>query len=446
MKYTTTYKTVLLYLLLLMQCPNIKGQEIKDVKPLAVGDTLPELLLSDILNFEGDTIRLSDYKGKAILLDFWATWCTPCVAAFPKLMDIQQRFKNDLQIILLSSDKEEKIRMFYKDRTDFPFPTVLCKPSSTVRKLFPHREIPHYILIDSDHKINAITDGTSINMESVERLIRKLPFTLYQKDDSLKMLDLRGMVVDSIDVGSMNVRTISIDSTVQYGSQISGYDWRITGGADFSRKGYENRFLEFRNYSVIALYRMAYFGLNSAYKDMVLIENPNENLDYPIGATKQDYEDWRVKHTYSYRVILPPHRADIALRYQYMQRDLKNFFGLNARFEERMVDCLVLTSKSPERLLSKGAEPSRDVKVNDRIVLTNLPLSALISSLGKFGVNYTGDFSQQRLPIINETGITENIDVSLMDIYSRQSLMKALERYGLKLEKQKRNCKVLVIK
>lgn len=48
-----------------------------------------------LTNLEGKTIKLSDYKGKMVVLDFWATWCGPCRASFPKMQELVTKYKND---------------------------------------------------------------------------------------------------------------------------------------------------------------------------------------------------------------------------------------------------------------------------------------------------------------------------------------------------------------
>ena len=57
---------------------------------------------------EGKTIRLSDYKGKVIILDFWATWCGPCRKGIPDLIAIQKEFGKDVVVIGISLDEGTK--------------------------------------------------------------------------------------------------------------------------------------------------------------------------------------------------------------------------------------------------------------------------------------------------------------------------------------------------
>lgn len=71
------------------------------------GDKAPDFQLK---SFEGKTIKLSDYKGKVIIIDFWATWCSPCRKGIPDLISIQKDFSNDVVIIGISLDGEQTIK------------------------------------------------------------------------------------------------------------------------------------------------------------------------------------------------------------------------------------------------------------------------------------------------------------------------------------------------
>ncbi len=61
-------------------------------------------------SFDGKTVKLSDYKGKVIIIDFWATWCPPCRKGIPDLISIQNDYKNDVVIIGISLDGEKTLK------------------------------------------------------------------------------------------------------------------------------------------------------------------------------------------------------------------------------------------------------------------------------------------------------------------------------------------------
>ena len=89
-----------------------------EFKELRIGDKVPDIEFA-MLNYPTQKARLSDFKGKLIILDYWATWCSSCLKQFPKLDSLQRQFK-DVKILLVNSkrtgDTEEKIKSFLEKR------------------------------------------------------------------------------------------------------------------------------------------------------------------------------------------------------------------------------------------------------------------------------------------------------------------------------------------
>ena len=89
---------------------NINAADKKDNDNIIVkldGDKAPDFSLKSV---DGKTIRLSDYKDKVVIVDFWATWCPPCRRGIPDLVSIQKEFKDKLVIIGISLDGEKTIK------------------------------------------------------------------------------------------------------------------------------------------------------------------------------------------------------------------------------------------------------------------------------------------------------------------------------------------------
>jgi thiol-disulfide isomerase/thioredoxin len=67
-----------------------------------ITDAAPDFTLYTL---NGDEVKLSDYLGKVVILDFWATWCAPCRKGIPDLISIQNEYKDDLVVIGISFDQ-----------------------------------------------------------------------------------------------------------------------------------------------------------------------------------------------------------------------------------------------------------------------------------------------------------------------------------------------------
>ena len=70
---------------------------------ITVGDNMAD---ADLLDEDGNTKRLADYLGKYLLLDFWASWCGPCRAAFPELKEIAETYRDILTVIAINQDAD----------------------------------------------------------------------------------------------------------------------------------------------------------------------------------------------------------------------------------------------------------------------------------------------------------------------------------------------------
>lgn len=79
--------------------------------------------LSTFVDLDGQAVELSDFKGKKVLLNFWATWCRPCIEEMPALLRAQEQLTSENYVLLLASDQSlEKIKAFRaKKGFDFTF-------------------------------------------------------------------------------------------------------------------------------------------------------------------------------------------------------------------------------------------------------------------------------------------------------------------------------------
>ena len=81
----------------------------------------------ELKTLDGETVKLSDYKGKVVILDFWATWCGPCRRGVPDLVDIQSQFNDDIIIIGISLDQQNTLNQLqpFIDNYNINYPVVL---------------------------------------------------------------------------------------------------------------------------------------------------------------------------------------------------------------------------------------------------------------------------------------------------------------------------------
>jgi thiol-disulfide isomerase/thioredoxin len=135
------------------------------------GKPAPRLELSDI---EGRVLRLGDYKGKVVLLNFWATWCAPCRAEMPDLVKWQREYKSrGLQIIGITYPPEElaEVREFIKS-TKVNYPIALGEEQT--KAIFDKGEtLPITVVIDKKGVVREVIQGI-IFPEEFERKVKPL--------------------------------------------------------------------------------------------------------------------------------------------------------------------------------------------------------------------------------------------------------------------------------
>ncbi len=116
--------------------------------------------------------RLTDFRGKIVILHFWATWCPPCIDEFPKLAAMADEMKNDVVVLALSSDTSEKnIRQFIGETKKMPnFYTIWDKDRLVTHDVYQTFSYPETIIIDRNgamiRKIAGDADWTSAEMMS----------------------------------------------------------------------------------------------------------------------------------------------------------------------------------------------------------------------------------------------------------------------------------------
>lgn len=117
---------------------------------LKVGDQAPDFVLKDL---NGNNVKLSDYRGKGVFLNFWGTWCKPCEREMPYMERQYQKFNNQGVEILAINIAESNIPVRkFVDKYHLSFPIPMDKDRE-VTKAYGIGPIPTTVLIDEKGKI-----------------------------------------------------------------------------------------------------------------------------------------------------------------------------------------------------------------------------------------------------------------------------------------------------
>lgn len=131
-----------------------------------VGGTLPELAGTTV---DGLEENLSDYAGKVVLIDFWATWCGPCIAALPKLRELVEEQPADrFALLAISVDERLEEVTEFQGGEPMPWPNWHVGVGSEIARTWDVRVFPTYVLANEEGRIIARTSGLDAILKAVE--------------------------------------------------------------------------------------------------------------------------------------------------------------------------------------------------------------------------------------------------------------------------------------
>ena len=134
------------------------------------GDTVSNLRAQQILNFTESSTTLNKLKGNVTILDFFGTWCAPCIKALPELQAYQTKFKPELKVILISIEDKNKLAAFISKRQPFAF-TMIVDGDNTFTNAFNPPSYPYTIVLDKNLNILLITNAADLTETILEKFI-----------------------------------------------------------------------------------------------------------------------------------------------------------------------------------------------------------------------------------------------------------------------------------
>ncbi len=139
---------------------------------LRAGSRAPEIGLRDTA---GQMVRLSELRGKVVLVDFWASWCGPCREEVPFLNRLQEQFGDDLVIVGVNIDRDESNMRSFMRRTPMQFRVVHDSGGERIAERYGPPRMPSSYIIDQRGVVRYVHAGfRASDASEIEAHVREL--------------------------------------------------------------------------------------------------------------------------------------------------------------------------------------------------------------------------------------------------------------------------------
>lgn len=387
----TTPTRLLSFILVLIPLGAVFGQAAGPSR----GDRAPALGLEKLLQApQGASASWEALKGRVVVLEFWATWCGPCVAAIPHLNELADKYaEKGVVFISITDEPPEVIEPLLKKK-----PMRSWVGLDTDRSMFEAygvRGIPHTVLVGRDGLILAVTHPTKLDAQLL--------------DDALAGREIR---VPEPKGRSFVAGVDPDDASAEpplYQVVIRPRTPGPTGMASAKGK------LTLDGYTLTQLCAAAH--QLRPQRVIMKVPGPSDQL-------------------YTAVIVTPEGREDQV--HPMLGQALESTFGLRMRREARELEAYVLTVAESGLKLSEGASSARGTEIS----------SGSLSAVGANMDDLTA-FVERKLdkPVVDATGLTARYDVQLLwEEGNAESLIRALrEQAGLVLTPAVRSIEVLVV-
>lgn len=154
---------------------NVKGGAISPIESAGIepGKMAPNFELETI---DGETMKLSDLKGKKVILNFWATWCAPCRVEMPELQKFHEEYQDEVVIAavnLTGSESKKEDVYEYIDKYKYTY-SILLDENSQVSDTYQAISIPTTYFIGTNGKVQQPRKVGPMTYEFMEKMINSL--------------------------------------------------------------------------------------------------------------------------------------------------------------------------------------------------------------------------------------------------------------------------------
>lgn len=151
--------------------------------PPTLGNVCPDFTMSVITsNGNEKNISLKELRGKIVVMEFWATYCSPCIPSLKHFDKLQAQFGNAVKFIAVSEENRDKVDAFIAKR-GFKHISFAMDWGRKLNDMFYHHFIPHTVVIDQTGVVRAFTSPDEVNQFVISKMINREPVKFTMKHE-----------------------------------------------------------------------------------------------------------------------------------------------------------------------------------------------------------------------------------------------------------------------
>lgn len=389
---------------------------------ITIGEKVPDIFIPKILNHETDQARLSDFQNRPMILDFWNTWCSACIAKFPTIDSLQKAYDDKINFLLVTTNKEAEVSKLFNRREilkEIKLPSIV--EDTSLIKIFPHRAVPHYVWIDKSGTVMAITGPEEVNEPNIDKFVKGMDLNLKVKWEIQDIETYNALLPLATNFRDFN--------DLEYYAYVGSFREGISSGTlfpSFSQNENINRIVV-RNNSLLDIYKQAY-QKKSLHPKQVIYNEDTERL-FNVDFLKN-------KNVFCFEQII--RNTSKECFYKRMIQFLDNHFNLVSGWETRDLNTWIIKRVNFEKIEPK-ATVTEIYRKDGYVFFKNVQYPVFL--------NYISNIYPEilKLPIINEADYDGVLDVKMPLIYDNEAeIVNTLASIGIEIVNEYRTADVLV--
>jgi uncharacterized protein (TIGR03435 family) len=373
-------------------------------KTLEVGDAADQLSF-EVFNTKtvAKQIALQQLKGKVVILEFWATWCAPCLPPLYRLSDLQKEFPDSLLVVAVSIEPKDKIT---KTIRKMGIDNMLFSSDTAHTRYLSYSVVPTSVIIDPAGIIRGIASPREITEEKIRKLLRKDSVSFAVDKDNATYQDLRLPDVQNKGDGS-----------------VARYDSTETTGITIDTSSSFKQ-LSFTNFTLLSLFR-----------EVFRMPSPAWVIDSSGSSALSDYVPANM-----YNLRVKAHGVATESLFLQAEKLMNSSFQYVGSKTVKEIEVYELLYNGLKKLSASGQHKTSFSYYGPNFKGVAVTTSALTDYLS----NELG-YLEDKI-VLDKTGLTSQYDINLTWEYTdRGSLNRELARYGFYLKKVTRPVGVLIV-